>query len=302
MAFERDVNSEVIKYADKHFPKCPFCQTNIPDWSVEVTTLSSRSKRYVFLCHECEGTFEIKTTSSNAFKNNTFSEVIMGNVGRGQYNYRMRGKETDIAELCDMCGYDINEDVEPEIEETVETSSSLSGRSDFGFGGFVEEPREDITRSDVTRSDVTRRRTTSSSSSSSSSDTTRRSTTTSYSGSSSSSRTTTTSTSRTTTSRSSSSYRGSSSRSKPKRPFGFIGIGLAGFAFFLQFIGFITSTSGNSENGKSFLGMAVVASIPAFIFSIIGRTKSSNYVSSIFGIIISILTFVLSVVLIICYA
>ena len=295
MAFTRDINSEPIKYADKHFPKCPFCQTNVPDWSVDIIEETSRTKRYIYRCYKCEGIFELKSTSSKDFKENTFSEVIMGNIGRGQYNYNMRGKETDIAALCDMCGYDINQD----YEEVVETPRELAGRSDFALGGYV---REDVTA---------RGRTTTTSSGSS---TTRGRTTTTSSGSSSTTRTTTSSgssTVRTTTSSgssttrrsSTSSYGGYSSSSyKPKqRSIGITGLVFGIIAFIFQFIGFILSTSGDSASGKSFLLIAVVLSVPGLICSIMGQKTSSHMLASIFGIILSGLAMMLGLVLFICY-
>lgn len=292
MAFTRDINSEPIKYADKHFPKCPFCQTNVPDWSVDVIEETSRTKRYIFRCYKCEGIFELKSTSSKDFTDNTFSAVIMGDIGRGQYNYNMRGKETDIAALCDMCGYDINQDV----EEVVETPRSLSGRSDFGLGGYVRE-------------DVTSGRSTTTTTTSSGSSTTRRRTTTT-SGGSTVKRTTTTSSSgtstvRTTTTSGSSTTRRTSTSSgyssKPKRAIGIVGLifGIIGFIF--QFFGFLLSTSGDSASGKSFLLIGFVLSTPGILCSVIGYKRSSNLLPSLFGIILSILTAVLSLVMFICY-
>ena len=285
MAFTRDINSEPIKYADKHFPKCPFCQTNVPDWSVDVIAETSRTKRYIYRCYKCEGIFELKSTSSKDFKDNTFSEVIMGDVGRGQYNYNMRGKETDIAALCDMCGYDINQDV----EEVVETPRSISGRSDFGLGGYV---REDVTSRGRTTSGSSTTRTTTTTSGGS----TVRRTTTSSSGSSTT-RTTTTSGSSTT--RRTSTSGGYSS--KPKRAIGIVGLifGIVGFIF--QFFGFILSTSGDSGSGKSFLLISMVVGAPGLICSIVGQKSSRNILPSIFGIILSGLAIMLGFVLFICY-
>ena len=298
MAFERDINSEPIKYADKHFPKCPFCQTVIPDWSVEVNVLTSRTKKYIYMCHECEGIFEITSTSSKDFKENTFSEVIMGNVGRGQYNYNMRGKETDIATLCDMCGYDLNKDYEePEIVVA-------AGRSDLAAGG-----RTDVTRrsgASTSGSSTTRRSTTTSGTSttrrstSGSSSSTRRTTTSS--GSSSTRRTTTSSGSSTTRrSTTSSGSRRTTTRARRRGPIGIIGFSIGAFSFFLQLIGFIKCTSGNSSDGMGMLISAMVLSIPGLILSVVGNRLGRNPLMSIFGIIVSGLAMMLSFVMFICY-
>lgn len=127
--FERDLSSLAIKYADKHFKLCPFCQTNIPDWKVEVSAVSSRMKKYSFLCHQCEGIIDVNAANDDAFKTESFNTITLGNVGRGQYNFYKRGNKVTLAELKEMCG----DDSEPETPEVVATP-------------IVEPAREDIVR------------------------------------------------------------------------------------------------------------------------------------------------------------
>lgn len=138
MSYERDASLESIKYADKHFKLCPFCQSNIPDWKVEISNVSSRMKKYSFLCRQCEGVIDIEAVDDNAFKTNNFKKIALGNVGRGQYNYKRRGTDVTLEELKEMCHDD-------SIDEEA-ASREMGGASGAFFGVNREPEREPVRR------------------------------------------------------------------------------------------------------------------------------------------------------------
>ena len=244
MAFERDTSSLPIKYADKHFKLCPFCQSNVPDWKVEVSNISSRMKKYAFLCRQCEGIININASNDDSFKTGDFNKVALDNVGRGQYNYNKRGQVISLNELREMC----KDDSPDEVEEIVEPVRG--GVSDI-LGGAVIAPREPEREPVRREPEPVRRR-----------EPGRRVETPRV-------------------------------RTKPNRPFGFIGLALAGVAAIgaLTLISSMTGQTASVLIQNAFL-YSVVA-IAGLVLSVIGLKTSRNRIVSRIGLIISIIMLVI---------
>ena len=307
MPYERDLSLTSIKYADKHFKQCPFCQSNVPDWSVDISSVSTRIK-YSFMCRACEGVIDIEAYSDDEFARGEFDRITLGNVGKGQYNYRKRGQDITLDELKEMCKDDSADEVEEEIVEEssssgysdiTRSSSSSSSDSAFGIGLGAGATRTrssgDITRTSTrstssssdSRSDISARRVSSSGSTrTTSSSSTRTATAASYSSSSSS-------TARRTTS---SGYSSSSSRSysKPNRPFGFIALACGLLSFIIAGIFTVNSITKNLANFQNYFYAIVMIAVLGIVVSIIGTKKSRNRGSSVTGRVFSIFALVLS--------
>ena len=92
------------------------------------------------MCRQCEGIIEVNASNDNAFRTSDFSKIALGNVGRGQYNYKRRGTEVSLDELKEMC----HDDSPDEVEEPL--SPEIGHDSNNFFAAAREPEREPVRR------------------------------------------------------------------------------------------------------------------------------------------------------------